>query len=548
MTASENLVNDLTKLIYHSKFHEVKKLLEPNFSKINKVPILLNALGISYIETHEADKAIEVLNQSLKLKSKQAPVYNLLALAYKNKRMNYEAIRLAKKGLGIDRSFGPLYSTLGLAYLQVGQSKLAVVNLEKSIKYHDQSEHYQLYSGVLFAKQHDLSATNEEFLELANKIYDLAFSKIPKKSHKARPLGQKIKLGYLSGDMRQHPVGDFFANIVLHHNRDKFEIYSYDNKGKEDHINDIIKQNSDNFFDISRMSDSEVSELIYSHDLDLLVDLAGITDYNRLPVLASKPTRKQALWIGYFGTLGMPEIDYLIGDHNTLEEGDESWYLESLYRLPYSYLPGEPWGIDQEIRDLPYQKNKYITFGAFNKMPKITPDVLEIWSKILNRVTDSKLLFKNTCLGEEMTCEAILKFFDERGIKKERIILESFSPRNEFLDRYNEVDISLDSFPYGGGVTTIESLTMGVPVVTWHGDRWMSRASSSYLKVLGHEELVAKSLEDYVEIAVNLSSDITALENYRKNLREEIRSSEINAKNFVKHFENAVKEIVTKSA
>jgi predicted O-linked N-acetylglucosamine transferase (SPINDLY family) len=147
-----------------------------------------------------------------------------------------------------------------------------------------------------------------------------------------------------------------------------------------------------------------------------------------------------------------------------------------------------------------------------------------------------------------MTCEAILKFFDVRGIKKERIILESFSPRNEFLDRYNEVDISLDSFPYGGGVTTIESLTMGVPVVTWHGDRWMSRASSSYLKVLGHEELVAKSLEDYVEIAVNLSSDITALENYRKNLREEIRSSEINAKNFVKHFENAVKEIVTKSA
>jgi protein O-GlcNAc transferase len=546
MTGTENLVNDLTKLIYHSKFNEVKNLLEPNFSKINKVPMLLNALGISYIETKDEDKAIEVLNQSLKLKSKQAPVYNLLALAYKNKRMNYEAIRLAKKGLGIDRSFGPLYSTLGLAYLQVGQSKLAVENIERSIKYHDKSEHYQLYNGILFAKQHDLSSTNEEFLDLAKKVYDLAFSQISKKSHQVRPIGTKIKLGYLSGDMRQHPVGDFFANIVLNHNKEEFEIYSYDNKGSLDQVNQIIRQNSDSFYDISRMTDTQVSDLIYSHDLDLLIDLAGITDYNRLPVLASKPARKQALWIGYFGTLGMPEVDYLIGDNNTLESGDENWYLEKLYRLPYSYLPGEPWGINQEIRDLPYHKNKYITFGAFNKMPKITPEVMELWAKILNRVPNSKLLFKNTCLGEQMTCELLLKFFQERGLEQERIILESFSPRNEFLDRYNEVDISLDSFPYGGGVTTIESLSMGVPVVTWHGDRWMARASSSYLRVLGHDELVAKTLNDYVDIAVELSANISALENYRKNLRIQIKNSEINAKNFVKHFENAVKEILSK--
>lgn len=547
MTSDAQLINHVTGLITHSKFNEIKALLEPNFNKITKIPQLLNALGVSYIESREYDQAIEVFEKSLKLRSKQATVYNLLGMAYKSKRLNYEAIRCLKKGLSIDKTFGPLYCNLGLAYMQVGESSLAVKTLEDGLKYTDQADLYQVYSGILFAKQHDLSATNEEFLELAKKVYELAFASIPKKTHEKRALGQKIKLGYLSGDMRQHPVGDFFANIVLHHNREEFEIYSYDNKGQLDHVNQIVRDNSDQFFDISAMKDSEVTELIYGHDLDLLVDLSGITDYNRLPVLAAKPARLQALWIGYFGTLGMPEMDYLIGDHNTLEQGDEKWYLEKLYKLPYSYLPGEPWGIDQEIRELPYLRNGYITFGAFNKMPKITPEVLEVWNQILQRVPNSKLLFKNTCLGEEFTCNKIIEFFTSRGIDKERIILESFSPRKEFLDRYNEVDISLDSFPYGGGVTTIESLTMGVPVVTWHGDRWMCRASSSYLRVLGHEELVADTLDDYVEKAVALSSNIDALRAYRSELRDKIRSSEINAKNHVKHFENAVIDMISEN-
>lgn len=544
MVSEVQLVNHVTGLIAHSKFDEIKNLLEPNFSKIDKIPQLLNALGITYIEMKNYDKAIEVLEKSLKLKSKQAPVYNLLGLAYKSKRINFKAIYYLKKGLGIDRSFGPLYSNLGLAYMQVGQSKLACEYLNKALKYNDKSEHYQILLALLFAKQHDLSATNEEFLDLATKVYDLAFKKIPKKTHQARAIGKKIKLGYLSGDMRQHPVGDFFANILLHHNKNEFEIFSYDNKGQRDHINNICRKNSDYFFDISKMRDSDVTELIYSHDLDLLVDLAGITDFNRMPVLAAKPARKQALWIGYFGTMAMPEMDYLIGDFNTLEESDEKWYSEDLYRLPYSYLPGEPWGITAEIRDLPYLRNGYITFGAFNKMPKITPEVMLRWSVILDRVPNSKLIFKNTCLAEEDTCKMIYDFFTKKGIAKDRLILESFSPRQEFLDRYNEVDISLDSFPYGGGVTTIESLTMGVPVVTWHGDRWMSRASSSYLRVLGHAELVAKTLDEYVEIAVSLSKKIDSLKKYRANLRDKIRSSEINAFNHVKHFEYAVKDII----
>ena len=547
MASDTQLINHVFGLVSNSRFNEIKTLLEPNFKKICKIAPLLNALGISYIESSQYDKAIDVLQKSLKISAKQAAVYNLLGIAYKSKRINFEAIRYLKKGLSIDKTFGPLYCNLGLAYMQVGESSLAVENLEKALEYSDEEDLYQIYHGILFAKQHDLSATNEEFLALAKKVYELVFAAIPKKTHAKRPVGNKIKLGYLSGDMRQHPVGDFFANIMLNHNRDEFEIYSYDNKGQIDHINQIVRDNSDQFFDISKMKDSELTELIYSHDLDLLVDMSGITEYNRLAVLASKPARLQALWIGYFGTLGMPEMDYLIGDHNTLEQGDEKWYLEKLYRLPYSYLPGEPWGIDQEIRELPFFRNGYITFGAFNKMPKITPEVMEVWTKVLKRVPNSKLLFKNTCLGEEFTCKKVTEFFTSRGIEKDRIILESFSPRNEFLDRYNEVDISLDSFPYGGGVTTIESLTMGVPVITWHGDRWMCRASSSYLRVLGYDELVAVTLEDYVEKAVNLASEIDALKSYRSELRTKIKASEINAKNHVKHFETAVKEIIGKN-
>ncbi len=534
-------------LIRAEQSHKIIEHIKPGLERFPKSTNLLNCMAISHIDQSQGKEAMVYLEKSLKINANQASVYDLMGMALGKEKLNHQAIAIYKKGLELYPDFGTLYCNLATAYMQVGLTKESIACFEKALQYNPPEEFASILRGLLFVKQHDIDATNEEFLKLASKAYELEFAQIPKKTPRKNPLanepGYRIKLGYVSGDMRQHPVGDFIASIVSNHDYNNFEVHCYDNFGKHDHVNDIIRSNATSFLDIKYLSDDEVIQDIENKKIDVLVDFSGVTDYHRMSLFAAKPCLLQILWIGYFGTLGMPEMDYLFGDHTTIRQGDEKWYLEKTYKLPYSYLPGEPYGVDHEIREIPYLKNGFITFGAFNKMPKITPHVMTIWSKILKQVENSKIFFKNTCLVDQGTCSMILDFFESQGIDKDRIILEEFSPRQEFLDRYNEIDISLDSFPYGGGVSTIEPLLMGVPVVTWDGDRWMCRASASYLNSLGHTELIAKTLDEYIEIAVKLASDIEALKNYRSNLRDTIKNSEINARNFVKHFENSIQQL-----
>ncbi len=535
-------------LVKEKLYDQLITLIEPTLSSFPAEVSLLNSLAVAYTSQKKNKEAEKLLLQSLNLNPHQADVYNLLGLNCSEMKLNHKAIQIYKMGLEINPDHGTLHTNIALAYLQIGYSREAIKSLEIALTKNPIEEHAAIHHGLIFAKQHDLHVKNEEFLEHAKIAYDLAFKHIPKNHPERNPKldepGYKIRLGYVSGDFHQHPVGDFMVSIVQNHNKDAFEIFCYDNKGTRDHVNELTRASAFAFRDIAKLSDDEVVKLIQEDQIDILVDLSGITDFNRLRVFAAKPCYRQIMWIGYFGTLAMPEMDYLVGDHNTFEPGDENFYLEKTYKLPYSYLPGDPYGIDQEIRDVPCKRNGYVTFGAFNKMLKITPDVMAVWARILQGAPTAKLFFKNTCLGDPQTRQMIIDFFTAQGIAAERIILESFSPRKEFLDKYNEVDISLDSFPYGGGVTTVESLHMGVPVITWHGDRWMCRASSSYLRVLGHEELIAKDFDEYVEKAIELSKDLPRLESYRSGLRPAIKNSEINASNFVKHFENGIREML----
>lgn len=529
--------------IKEKEYDKLLAIAEPALNLFQNNITLLNCISVALIERKKSKEAEALLLKSLSLNPNQANVFNLLGLAYGQMKLNHQAIKIYQMALQLDPNLCTAYTNLGLAYMQIGLSKEAIKMLSLSLEKNPPDEHAAIHHGLIFAKQHDLHATNQEFLDHAKKAYDLVFKNIskinPSKNPELKEKNYKIKLAYVSGDLHQHPVGDFMVNVIKNHNPDKFEIFCYDNNNVSDSVNKMISDNSQ-LRKVASLSDEELIKLIQDDGIDVLVDLAGITDFNRLKVFAAKVAPLQIMWIGYFGTIAMPEMDYLVGDHNVFEAGDENFYLEKTYKLPYSYLPGEPYGISNEIREIPVKRNGYITFGAFNKMLKITPDVMDIWSKILINVPNSKLFFKNTCLADPDTQNMIIDFFHQRNIPRERLILESFSPRKEFLDKYNEIDISLDSFPYGGGVTTIESLHMGVPVITWHGDRWMCRASSSYLKVLGYEELISKTLDEYVIKAVELANDIPRLETYRKNLRQKILNSEINASNFVKHFENSV--------
>lgn len=536
------LLAELLTQVKHYK--ELAELLNPVISEFPNDVQLHILLSIAFLETDQAVKAEAMIRRAIELMPNNPGAYDLLGLILSHRRLNHQAIKAFHTGLALDPNVPTLHSNLALAYLQVGLTAQAIESLERALSLSPVEEHAAIIRALIFVKQHHLfDNANEEFLRLSKLAYDLDLKTVPKVNTRARslPVGRKIRIGYLSGDFKQHPCGDFLANIFPNHSKDEFEIYCYDTRPKRDEVNAVIRAAVHSYNEINALSDEEVLNLLAKHDLDVLVDFSGITDFNRIHVFAAKPCPLQIMWVGYFGTLAMPEMDYLIGDQIAIKPEEEKYFVEKIYRLPYSYLPGEPYGAKSEPGSLPYLENGYITFGAFNKLPKITPDVMDTWSRILKRVPGSKLFFKNTCLNDPDTRKMILDFYSERGIDESRIILEGYSPHKEFVECYNRVDISLDSFPYGGGVTTIESLLMGVPVITWMGDRWMCRASSSYHKALGHEELIAETLDEYVDKAATLAADIDALNNYRQNLRREILGSEINAVNFVKHFENAVK-------
>ena len=287
------------------------------------------------------------------------------------------------------------------------------------------------------------------------------------------------------------------------------------------------------------MSDEKVAELIQKDNIDILIDLAGHTAKNRILLFARKPAPIQVSWIGYLATTGLSTIDYKIVDNYTDPIGKtEQFYTETLIRLPESSLCYLPDRDSPEVGPLPALSTGHITFGSFNNFAKVTPEVFTLWARVLNKLPDSRLILKGKSFSDETTCQHAINMFTERGIAAERITLQSWDPSPKHLESYNLVDIGLDTFPFNGATTTCEALWMGVPVITLAGTAYHSRAGISLLSNVGLLELIAKTHDEYIGIAINLSSDIEKLQLLRKSLRDRMSHSPLtDAKRFTANLE-----------
>jgi protein O-GlcNAc transferase len=287
------------------------------------------------------------------------------------------------------------------------------------------------------------------------------------------------------------------------------------------------------------MSDEAVIAAIRDDGIDILVDLSGHTTGNRLAVFAARPAPVQCSWLGYFGTTGLAEIDYLIADRFVVPPGEEAFYSEAIWRLPDSYLcftpPREaPQGVPSTAAGAP------LTFGCFNNLLKINPAVVSAWSAILEAVPESRLLLKTRQLDDPALGQALVAQFAAHAIAPDRVVCAGGGPRAALLAAYGAVDIALDPFPYGGGTTTIEALWMGVPVVSLRGDRFTGRVGDSVLTTSGLPELVADSVADYVGRARDLAQDRLRLAALRAGLRDRLAASPLcDAPRFARHLEGA---------
>ena len=289
------------------------------------------------------------------------------------------------------------------------------------------------------------------------------------------------------------------------------------------------------------MSDRDAASVIHQKGIHVLIDLSGHSRGNRLPVFSYKPAPVQVSWLGYFATTGLPEMDYFLGDPYMSPNLESNHFTEFVWKLSETWLCLKPPSFEFPVSVLPAISNGFVTFGSFANLSKMNDRVVKTWASVLHRIPTSKLFLKTNQFTDVVQIEAVQKLYEKYGIKADRLILDGPDSRSAYFEAYNKVDIVLDTFPYPGGTTSVDALWMGVPVLTVKGDRFLSHLGESIAINAGNRDWIAHDLNDYVEKAVNLTSDVELLANHRSSLREQVLNSPLfDTDCFANNFSDAV--------
>ena len=357
---------------------------------------------------------------------------------------------------------------------------------------------------------------------------------------------RRLRIGYVSGDFRRHPVAFFVLPFLKQHDRDRFDCTCYDNNDKRDDLNALLRETAPLWREVAGLSDSALFERIRADGIDILVDLSGHTPHNRLSVFARKPAPVQVTAIGYVNTTGLETMDYRLTDAWCDPPGaDDALYSETLWRLPGGfncYAP--PMGIP-EPGPAPFLSNGHLTFGSFNNLDKISTPVLNLWAAILANLRNARLIMKTKSLSQPAVRERVLGHFTAAGIECERIeLIEWSATLREHFETYRRVDVALDPFPYNGTTTTCESLVMGVPVIAMIGERHAARVSHSILARLKMEALCAPDADGYLARALALAAKPGVIASTRASLRQRLaRSPLLAAAAYTASLEQAFREM-----
>ena len=494
-------------------------------------------IGISYREMGRFEMAETYFLQLVDSYPDSAEVVHNLGSLYAEMGRASIAAQLFERAIAMKPDYAEAYSNLGAHFLEMGDHEKAMACFDKAPSYAPQF--HIVESNKLFALHYDPEISSQA-------LYDAAMhwgAKHAPVSMMQPPITDKnpdkvLRVGYVSADIRTHPIG-FFLESVLASHTGAVEVFCYANMPHEDHQTKRIKPSVKHWRRIFGKSDDEVERIIREDKIDILLDMSGHTAANRLMVFARKPAPIQITWLGYFDTTGMPAMDYILCDDKVLPKVSEKWYLEKPLRMPTTYLCFAPPPYDISSTITPSQNNGFITFGCFNRLNKLTPQVLSCWADILHAVDSSVLLLKSKSFAESTICDGFRDIFKQHGINPNRIHFDIASLRRDYLAQYKMVDIVLDPFPYGGGTTTAEALWMGRPVVTWPQERFISRLSCSLLGAMKRDEWVANSQKSYIDIAAKLAQNSDALTKAHNTVREQFLLSPVcDEKRFVKDLEH----------
>lgn len=506
-------------------------------------------LGKAFEANGQVAEAIKHYQQAVAIFPNYIDAHINLGRIFHIQKREQEAISHFMHALELTPSDGSIHGHLAGALLRVGRIAEAIDHYQAGLALSADANRPVLNSNYLFAINYSPDFTSEQIfsahLDYAREIAMPLAQFIPR--HVNPPIeGKKIRVGYVSADFKAHSVSYFIEPVFASHDDEHYEIFAYYNRRDKDDVSHMLKSYVHQWCDIIDMSDSELSARIQQDGIDILVDLSGHTANNRLLLFARKPAPIQVTWLGYPNTTGLSTIDYRITDsYADPVDITDRYYTEQLIRLPESFSCYHPPQGCPKVSRLPALSTGVITFGSFNNLAKVTQNVIEVWSRILQKVKNSRLMLKTDALSEDAVRKKILMAFKDQGIDENQLLLLGSDPSQlEHLQRYSMVDVALDTFPYNGTTTTCEALWMGVPVVTLEGEAHVSRVGVSQMNNLGLPELIAVTEDEYVDVAAQLAAELDLLSQMRMSLRERMSASPLmNSPRFTRYLEAAYRKM-----
>lgn len=518
-----NLVGILEAKGEHRKaFVEAKRALKlaPDSAEVrNALGSILNVLG-----KHE--EALTHLIRAVELNPDFADAYNNIGTAYFEQQKFEQAKPFFLKAIAIDSSLGGSFRCLG----QISQS--LDLNQEAAERYFRTAiklnpKDYAANTSLLFLLSERGVLSNDELFQ-----EHLRFGENVEKEYRSRSGGfrntkdpqRRIRIGVVSGDLNNHAVASFIAPIfsALHQSSNVF-LVAYDNNAKTDFVTQELKRSFDRWHKIDAMSDADLFNLIQADGIDILCDLAGHTSKNRLVVMARKPAPIQLSWIGYPGTTGLRSMDYYIADRFYLPKGEfDRWFTEKLAYIPCTatFQPSE---LAPQVSPLPATTDEVFTFGSFNRLSKISIDTIRIWANLLRAVPKSRLIIG--AMPDNRDLAFLQRAFVEQGVDASRLSFESRTSLKEYLEKYKDIDLCLDTFPFNGGTTTHQGLWMGVPTLSINGKTIAARSSAAILGQIGLNDFLALDEKDLIEKAIFWNEHRGELAKVRSGLRQRCQDS-----------------------
>jgi predicted O-linked N-acetylglucosamine transferase (SPINDLY family) len=501
--------------------------------------VALNNLGNVLRRQAAREAAIDCYQRAVALKPDYADAYNNLGNAWDDLGRFEEAIGSYQRAIALAPGLAVAHSNLGNAWKGRGRLDTAVACFREALRL--QPDFSQAHSNLVYTLNFcpgvDARAIRDECRRWNQQHAEpLARSIEPHRNE--RHSDRRLRVGYVAPDFRQHVQSFFTLPLLAAHDHRQFEIFCYADVTAPDDVTARLRTLPDVWRDITGISDEQVAQQVRDDRIDILVDLTLHMDNHRLLVFARKPAPVQVSWLAYPGTTGVRTIDYRLTDPYLDPPGqNDELYTEQSVRLPDTFWCYDPLTDGPPVNALPAIANGYVTFGCLNNFCKVNAEVLRVWAEVLRAVERSQMLI---LVPERADRLQVLRSFEAQGVAGERIRFAALQPRPQYLQRYHEIDIALDTFPYNGHTTSLDCFWMGVPVVTLAGPTVVGRGGLSQLTNLGLTELIARTPEQFVRIAADLAGDLPGLAQLRAALRARLRQSPLmDAPRFARNVEAA---------